>query len=130
MVDTRFYRDPFLDDRGTPRRLRGAAILSGSAKIVEMAGRLGFDTVWLEMEHGGATFSEIELLCMAAEAGGAVPTVRLANHHRENVLKALEVGAKIVVVPMVNTPESLVKWCKPVSFPQLGNVALTLEAVP
>lgn len=113
-------QDPFLDAAGRPRALRGAAIITGATKVAEMAGRIGFDTVWIEVEHGGASFSEVETLCMAAEAGGAVPTVRLPDHHRHHVLRALEVGARIVVVPMINdaaTARAVVQHGK---FPPLG----------
>ena len=33
--------DPFFDEQGRPRVLRGAAIISSATKIAEMAGRLG-----------------------------------------------------------------------------------------
>src|SRR5437016_5028396 len=108
-----FPDDPFLISDGAPRVLFGAAVLSCAPQIAELAGRVGFDTVWLEAEHGGASYSEIERLCMAVESGGAIPTVRLPNHHREHVLKALEVGARIVVVPMVNDAgkaREIVRW--------------------
>jgi 4-hydroxy-2-oxoheptanedioate aldolase len=113
--------DIFSDANGNPRTLHGVAIVSGSPKIAEMAGKLGFDTVWIEVEHGGASFSEVEILCMAAESGGAIPTVRLPNHHRESVLKALEVGAKIVVVPMVNNAEIAKDIVTHGKFPPLGS---------
>ncbi len=112
--------DPFLDAAGQPRKLRGVAILSGSPRLAELAGRIGFETVWIEVEHGPASFSEIEAMCIAAEAGGAAPTVRLPDHNRHHVLRALECGARIVVVPMVNdaaTARSIVEYGK---FPPLG----------
>lgn len=116
------WTDPFedADSSGSPRVLRGTAILSRSLTIAEMAGRLGFDTVWLEVEHGGASFSEIEALCMAAEAGGAIPTVRLPDHHRHHILRALEVGARIVIVPMVNNAEIAREIVRHGKFPPLG----------
>lgn len=112
--------DPFLDEAGQPRVLRGVAVLSRAPQLAEMAGQLGFDTVWIDVEHGGVSFSEVETLCMAAESGGAVPSVRLPDHHRHHVLRALEVGARIVIVPMVNDAEiarEVVRWGK---FPPPG----------
>lgn len=112
--------DPFLDAEGRPHVVRGVAVITGSPNIAEMAGRIGFDTVWIEVEHGPAGFERVEALCMAAESGGATPTVRLPDHHRHHVLRALEVGARIVIVPMVNdadTAREIVRWGK---FPPLG----------
>ena len=113
-------RDPFLDADGSPRTLKGAAILSASPHVAEMAGLLGFDTVWIDVEHGGPSFHDVEALCMAAEAGGAVPTVRLPDHHRHHVLRALEVGARIVVVPMVNDAATAREIVRHGKFPPLG----------
>ncbi len=114
------HTDPFCDASGQARVLRGVAIISGAPRIAEMAGRLGFDTVWIEVEHGPAGFTEVEALCMAAESGGAIPTVRLPDHHRHHVLRALEVGARIVVVPMVNDAETTRELVRHGKFPPLG----------
>ena len=94
--------DIFANEQGEPLVLRGTSLLSGSARLAELAGRGGVDAVWIEVEHGPASFSEVEALCMAAEVGGAVPAVRIPDAQRHHVLRAMEAGARILVVPMVN----------------------------
>jgi len=113
-------RELFVDREGKTRFARGAILYSGSTLLAELAGRVGFDTVWIDMEHCSTTFREAESLCLAVNAGGAVPTIRISEHQRTYILRALEVGAGIVVVPMVNTEEQarkMVEWGK---FPPLG----------
>lgn len=112
--------DVFVDAGGRPRVLRGATIYSGSTSVAEVAGRVGFETVWIEMEHGPAGFEKVEALCLAAEAGGAVPTVRVCDGQRCHVLRALEVGARIVMVPMVNTADQARQVVEYGKFPPLG----------
>lgn len=110
----------FHDHAGQPRVLRGVAIYSGAPRLAEMAARIGFETVWIEMEHGPTDFEQVERLCVATEVGGAIPTVRVPDGQRHHVLRALEVGARIVVVPMINTlkqAEELVEFGK---FPPVG----------
>jgi 4-hydroxy-2-oxoheptanedioate aldolase len=105
--------DPFLDANGRPRVVRGLTMYAASPRLAELAGRVGFETVWIEMEHGPSGFDEVERQCAYAEAGGAMPTVRIAGGTRENVLRALEVGARLVVAPMTNTTDQarlLVEW--------------------
>jgi 2-keto-3-deoxy-L-rhamnonate aldolase RhmA len=49
---------------------------------------------------------EVEALCVAVEAGGAIPAVRIPDAQRHHVLRAVEVGARILIVPMVNDAET------------------------
>ncbi|MBN1553761.1 MAG: hypothetical protein JXA11_03380 [Phycisphaerae bacterium] len=110
----------FADEKGAPRVVRGAVLYSGSRLLAELAGRVGFETIWIEMEHGPTNFETVEGLCLAAEAGGAVPSVRVSDSQRCHILRALEVGGRIIIVPMVNTAEqaqSVVEYGK---FPPLG----------
>ena len=58
--------------------------------------------MWIEIEHGPVGFEQAETLCLAAEAGGIVPLIRLPDGERHHVLRALEIGARIILVPMVN----------------------------
>ncbi|MEP0844923.1 MAG: hypothetical protein HRF43_19655, partial [Phycisphaerae bacterium] len=106
---------------GGGRVLRGVAIGSGSTRLAELAGRLGFESVWIEMEHGPVDFSQAEMLSMAAELGGAVPALRVPDGQRHHILRALEIGARIVVVPMINTPEEAARLVEYGKFAPLGS---------
>jgi 4-hydroxy-2-oxoheptanedioate aldolase len=121
-------QDLFRDAGGQPRRLRGVAIASGSTRLAEMAARMGFDTAWIEMEHGHVDFSQVELLCMAVEAGGGIPTVRVPDGQRHHVLRALEVGARIVVVPMINSAAEARRIVDHGKFPPLGSRGFNLRS--
>jgi 4-hydroxy-2-oxoheptanedioate aldolase len=112
--------DPFLDNSGQPRRLRGMAVLSNSPWVAELAPRVGFDLVWFDMEHGSLGFSELGQLCQAVELAGGIPLVRTADAQRTSILRALEVGAQFIVVPMIEDvaqAEEIVQWSK---YPPVG----------
>ena len=112
--------DIFRDSSGDPRILRGVAVYSGATRLAEMAARVGFETVWIEMEHGPADYGQVEALCMATECGGGIPTVRVPDGQRHHVLRAVEVGARIVVVPMINNAEQARQIVQYGKFPPMG----------
>jgi 4-hydroxy-2-oxoheptanedioate aldolase len=112
--------DVFTDADGHPRIVRGVCCYTGNAKLAEMAAMVGFETVWLEMEHGPAGFELIETLCTSVQAGGAAPSVRVSDSQRHHVLRALEAGARIVIVPMVNSAEQAAEIVRHGKFPPIG----------
>jgi 4-hydroxy-2-oxoheptanedioate aldolase len=112
--------DPFLDDRGQPRVVRGVTINSNATRLAELAGLIGFETAWIDVEHGTVGFAEIEALSTAIEAGGAVPTVRIPDHQRHHVLRTVEAGGRIVVVPMIDCAEDARRIVEHGKFPPLG----------
>jgi 4-hydroxy-2-oxoheptanedioate aldolase len=112
--------DIFHDTDGKPRVLRGVCAYAGSARLAEMAAGIGFETVWIEMEHGPAGFELVESMCVSVHAGGGTPTVRVPDLQRHHVLRALESGAGIVVVPMINTAEQAAEIVRHGKFPPLG----------
>ncbi len=122
------YRDIFCNGEDTGRVLRGVAVASASTRLAELAGRLGFDVVWIEMEHGPVDFNQVEALCVASEVGGAIPAVRIPDGQRHHVLRALEVGARIVVVPMINTPQEAQRVVEYGKFPPLGSRGFNLRS--
>lgn len=113
--------DPFLDSAGQPRRLRGMAILSNSPWVAELAPKVGFELVWFDMEHGSLGFAELGQLCQAAELAGGITLARTADAQRTNILRALEVGARLVLVPMIETAEQARQIVKIAKYPPLGN---------
>jgi 4-hydroxy-2-oxoheptanedioate aldolase len=121
-------KDIFKDEQGRARVLRGVTIYSNSTWLAELAGRVGFETAWIEMEHGAAGFEKVETLCLAAQAGGAIPVVRVSDSERTHILRALEVGARIVIVPMVNTPAQARQVVEYGKFPPVGKRGFNLRS--
>src|SRR6185295_756947 len=109
--------DPFRNSKGQPRLMRGVTVYTGSARLAELAARVGFEAVWIELEHSPTSWNQAEAMCAAIDAAGAVPTIRVPNWERPNVLLAVEVGARIIVVPMVNTPEQAREVVRHAKFP-------------
>jgi 2-keto-3-deoxy-L-rhamnonate aldolase RhmA len=120
--------DPFIDAQGNPRVLRGVTIQSNATRIAELAASVGFDTVWIELEHGSIGYGEVETLCMAVEAGGAVPAVRIQDTQRTHVLRALEAGARIVLAPMVDTVEQAQELVEYGKYAPLGRRGFNMSS--
>lgn len=112
--------DCFLDSQGAPRVVRGISVYTGATKLAELAGRIGFETVWIEMEHGPTDFALAEALCQSIEASGGFGTIRVSDSQRCHILRALEAGARIVVIPMVNTAQQAADAVRFGKFPPLG----------
>lgn len=94
---------------GLKQRLRRGDTLVGtfsqitSPGVVELLGRLGFDFVIVDTEHGATSpyGPELENLIRAARAGGTASLVRVTTNDPAMILKALDFGADGVLVPRV-----------------------------
>jgi 2-keto-3-deoxy-L-rhamnonate aldolase RhmA len=89
------------------RTLLGAAVYFYDPIFLEVAAHLGYQAIWIEMEHAAITFAEAADLCRMAAGTGMLTMIRIPDSRRENVLKAAECGPDIIDVPMVNTPEQM-----------------------
>lgn len=98
----------------------GVAVLGNSPAITELAGLCGYHFCWLEVEHGPADWALIENLCRAAELRGLWTLVRVPGGDRQSVLRALEVGGRIIVTPMINTAQEAAKVAEYGKCPPTG----------
>jgi len=89
------------------RTLLGAAVYFYDPVFLEIAAHLGYQAIWIEMEHASITFAEAADLCRMAAGTGMLTMIRIPDSRRENVLKACECGPDIIDVPMVNTMEQM-----------------------
>lgn len=89
------------------KTLLGAAVFFYNPIFLEICAQLGYQAIWIEMEHGHITFAEAADLCRMASASGMLTLIRIADARRENVLKACECGPDIIDVPMIERPEQM-----------------------
>lgn len=90
-----------------------------SPNITEIAGIAGFDWLWFCTEHGSSDYGPgLESCIRAAENVGMVPFVRVTEPRAHFIyMKALEYGAKGVIVPRIRTREDLEFAVKAVKWP-------------
>src|ERR1039458_5442047 len=84
------------------RTLLGAALYFYDPIFLEVAARLGYQAIWIEMEHAPITFAEAADLCRMASGSGMLTMIRIPDSRRENILKAAECGPDIIDVAMVD----------------------------
>ncbi|HVH85567.1 MAG TPA: aldolase/citrate lyase family protein [Terriglobales bacterium] len=90
-------------ESGAP--LLGIAAYFYDPVFVEIAAKLGFRVLWIEMEHAFITFAQAADLCRIASGCGMLTMIRISDNRRENVLKAAECGPDILDLPMADSPE-------------------------
>ncbi len=91
-----------------------------SPDVSELLAGFGMDWMLIDTEHGPASYEDVENIVRAVTPHGVVPLVRVGENSPALIKRALDRGAAVVVVPMVNTAEearAAVAACK---FPPEG----------
>lgn len=80
----------------------------------------GFDWVIIEQQHAYVTEDAIPALLQALELGGTTPFVRIGENDPIGIQRALDLGARGIVAPMVNTRKQAEMVRDNARFPPLG----------
>jgi len=111
-----FIRDRVM--RGEP--MFGLSCVLGSSLTVEMAGKAGFDWLWIDMEHGSGGEHTLVSQLQAASCTPAAPIVRIAWNEVPRFKRVLDMGAAGVIVPYVNTAEEAARAAGAMRYPPDG----------
>lgn len=74
-------------------------------RICEILGAIGFDYIWMDMEHISTSFKDMETNLMACRATGTPSLVRICWNDIPHTKRVLEAGPDAVVFPMINSVE-------------------------
>ena len=96
------------------RTATGFSLCFPSTHVIEVLGRLDFDFVWLDGEHGPFGLAAIEEHCRAAELCGVTPIARVPNIESSTILQYLDRGIQGILGPHIACradAEQLVRAC-------------------
>jgi 4-hydroxy-2-oxoheptanedioate aldolase len=115
-----------MTDRVRERGARGEAALNAwltfeGAASAGVVAEAGFDAVTLDLQHGTAHLEDIGAVAAAIEAAGAVPFVRLRWNDPGVVMRALDLGARGVICPMIDSREQAEAFVRAGRYPPLGS---------
>jgi 4-hydroxy-2-oxoheptanedioate aldolase len=89
--------------------------------LVELLGRIGFDVIFLDCEHGPAGWDDVEDMVRAAELVSVTPIVRVQANDASTITRALDRGAGGVQVPHVNTRAEAEAAVRHAKFAPIGH---------
>jgi 4-hydroxy-2-oxoheptanedioate aldolase len=93
----------------------GIALHLTDPSVYEMAGLMGFDAIWMDMEHHGYSLETAAGLMRAARVGGTDIVARPARGEFMRMGRMLEAGASGIMYPRCDSAEEareVVRWAK------------------
>src|SRR5580698_5521747 len=71
--------------------------------------RQGFDALCVDLQHGTAEMNDVGPMLQAISQTDTVPVVRVAWNEPASIMKALDLGAYGIIVPLINTAAEAAK---------------------
>ncbi len=91
-----------------------------SAFSAEALGRCGYDGLVVDMQHGPAGLETAVEMFRAIESGGGEPCVRLMQNDPGEIMKLLDMGATVLICPMVETAGQAAAFARALHYPPAG----------
>ncbi len=91
-----------------------------SSITAELAALAGYDYVCVDLQHGLGTEATMVSMFHATQAGGAVPLARLAWNEPWLIMRALDLGAAGVILPLIDNAGQAAKAVEACRYPPLG----------
>jgi 2-keto-3-deoxy-L-rhamnonate aldolase RhmA len=82
---------------------------------VELLADAGFDFLLFDTQHSPVGIKELQHQLRAMKGKKAIPIVRVGDNYQDQICYALDIGAKGIIVPMVNSKEEaahMIRCCK------------------
>jgi 2-keto-3-deoxy-L-rhamnonate aldolase RhmA len=98
----------------------GATLTVASPEIAAQVSNLGFDFLWIEMEHSPITLETARNMILATRGLKAVPFVRVPVNELWTAKRALDAGALGVIFPFTSTPELARQAVAACKYPPTG----------
>lgn len=98
----------------------GATITTSSVELAAQAAQLGFDFLWIEMEHSPITLETLRNIVLATRGLNAVPFARVPVVETWTAKRVLDMGVLGVIFPFCSTPELAATAASACKYPPVG----------
>lgn len=103
------------------RPVIGLWVAMADAYAAELAGHAGFDWLVIDGEHGPNDLRSIVAQLQALQGSPSEPVVRLPVGETWMIKQALDIGARSLLIPMVDSAEQAEALVRAVRYPPDGN---------
>ena len=86
----------------------------------EVMARQGFDALCVDLQHGTSEMKDVAPMLQAISQTETVPVVRVAWNEPAAIMKALDLGAYGIIVPLVNNAKEAAQAVAACRYPPVG----------
>jgi len=101
----------------------GKTAIGTTASLTSPAGFLadaGFDFLLFDTQHSAVEIKELRHQLQDMRGKKAIPIIRVGDNYQDQICYALDIGAKGIIVPMVNSKEEAVHMVRCCKYPPEG----------
>jgi 4-hydroxy-2-oxoheptanedioate aldolase len=113
--------NPVLAAKSSRGRTFGIWQTLGNSFVAEMFGKFGFEWVIVDMQHGSIDWHDLGPVIQGIELGGSCALVRVEANTPSLIMRALDLGAAGVIVPMISSADEARRASEAVHYPPKGN---------
>ncbi|MFB3827515.1 MAG: HpcH/HpaI aldolase/citrate lyase family protein [Bryobacteraceae bacterium] len=114
------WKNPVKEALRQGRAVCGVTLTTASVEVAAQAARMGFDFLWIEMEHSPITLEALRNMVLATRGLPAVPFARVPVNELWTAKRVLDAGVCGVMFPFTSTPELAAQAAAACRYPPLG----------
>jgi 4-hydroxy-2-oxoheptanedioate aldolase len=115
------YVNPLIAKWKAGKPTMGAWLTTPDPSIAEYLALCGFDEVTADQQHSTIETNDLTSIFTSIEVRGVVPSTRVPYNDYVAIGKALDLGAQMVIVPMVNNAAEAARAVAAFRYPPRGN---------
>jgi 4-hydroxy-2-oxoheptanedioate aldolase len=115
------YKNPLIAKWRAGQPTFGAWLTTPDPSIAEYFALCGYDEVTADQQHSTIEVNDLTPMFTAIELRGAVPSTRVPLNDYISIGGALDLGAQMVIVPMVNNADEARRAVAAFRYPPRGN---------
>jgi 2-keto-3-deoxy-L-rhamnonate aldolase RhmA len=101
--------------------LLGTFVSLGSPAVTNLLAGAGYDYLLIDLEHGAGSEAVLQSQLFAAEAEGAATMVRTETFDRIRIGRVLDLGARAIMLPRVDTAGQCAEAVAHLRYPPQGD---------
>ncbi len=98
----------------------GTHVALADPSMCEIIGHLGYDFIWVDMEHSFLSAKEVFIHANAARAAGTPVIVRVPQHDLTVTKRMLEIGVEGIIFPMIHNAAEMNEMLSYTLYPPYG----------
>src|SRR5580765_7004157 len=115
------YVNPLIAKWKSGQATFGAWLTTPDPSIAEYFALCGFDEVTADQQHSTIETNDLQGIFASIETRGGVPATRVPYNDYVAIGKALDLGAQMIIIPMVNNAAEAARAVAAFHYPPRGN---------